>query len=170
LSTSDWSLTAAFPLIEKRLENQRGGYLIHDGAMVLPRVACLIEDLVGLLRGQALIPHVDGQPGQFAQLGCECLRSCRSRALVARHVQGIAYNNSGYGESSRKAGERAQILASLASPLEGEHRLGREPEFVRDRYADAFRSDVEGKKAGWSVLFRHKTPGFQLIAFACAEL
>ena len=47
----------------ERLQDQRGGYLIDHLAMLLPRVACFVEDLVCLARCQPLVPQVDGQAG-----------------------------------------------------------------------------------------------------------
>jgi len=57
--------------------------LIHNPAVLLAGVACLIKDLMGLARGQPLIPQVNGQPGQFAQFGGKGLGLGGLRAYIA---------------------------------------------------------------------------------------
>jgi hypothetical protein len=52
--------------IEEGLEDQGGGYLIDDAAVLLAGVAGFIEDLVGFAGGEALVPEVDGEAGELA--------------------------------------------------------------------------------------------------------
>ena len=61
-------------LVDKRLQNQRRRHLVHHFAVLLALVAGLVENLVGLMGGQALVPQVNGQAGQRAQFGGKCLR------------------------------------------------------------------------------------------------
>ena len=56
-------------LVEKRLQNERGGDLVDHAAVLLAGVAGFIQNLVGFAGGQTLVPQVDGQAGQFAELG-----------------------------------------------------------------------------------------------------
>lgn len=52
-------------LIKKRLEDECGRHLIDHAAMLLAGMACLVENLVGLVSGQPFIPEVNGETGQF---------------------------------------------------------------------------------------------------------
>lgn len=56
-------------LVEEGLENEGGGYLIDEAAVLLAGMAGFIEDLMGFSGGEALIPEVDGKAGEFAKLG-----------------------------------------------------------------------------------------------------
>jgi hypothetical protein len=62
-----------FPVIQKRLENQGGRNLVDNAAMVLAGVAGFVEDLVSLAGGEALIPEMNGEAGEFSQVGGEGL-------------------------------------------------------------------------------------------------
>lgn len=55
-------------LVEEGLEDEGGGDLVDDAAVILAAVAGFIEDLVGLLGGEALVPEVDGETGEVGQL------------------------------------------------------------------------------------------------------
>ena len=61
------------PSVEKRLQNESCGDLIYNAAVLPAGVAGFIQDLVGLTGCQTFIPQVDGQAGQFAELGGEGL-------------------------------------------------------------------------------------------------
>ena len=48
-------------LLHERLQNQRSRHLIHHPAMLLAGVAGFVKNLVGLARGQPLVPQVNRQ-------------------------------------------------------------------------------------------------------------
>ncbi len=50
--------------------------------MFLTGVAGFIEDLVGLARGETLVPEVDGKAGEFAEFGGEPLHFLGARAHI----------------------------------------------------------------------------------------
>lgn len=74
MRTGSEARTACLPAIEEGLQNQRGGNLIHDLAMLLAGVAGLIKNLVGLAGGEAFIPKMNGKAGQLAEFGGKGLR------------------------------------------------------------------------------------------------
>lgn len=116
--------------------------------MCLPLVPSFVEDLVGLVAGQALVPKVDGQAGQLTQLFGElsillCLRACFSGEMF-----GVAHNNARYSEPAAEPRQRAQIFTPAAAPFEREHRLRRQAQFVRDGHADSSIADIEAEIAG----------------------
>ena len=55
-----------FHAFEKRLQDQNRRHLIDHFAMSLSLVAGLVEDLVGFSRGEALVPQMNGQAGEFS--------------------------------------------------------------------------------------------------------
>ena len=63
-------------------------------------------------------------------------------------MKGVADHDSGDAEAVGEAGERAQVLTGIAAPLQGEHGLGSEPQFVRNSDADAAIADVKTEEAG----------------------
>lgn|GEM_PF-4362859 len=116
--------------------------------MVLAGVACFVEDLMGFVRGKALIPEVNGQAGQLAKLGGEGLSFDGLGAEFAGEMHGVADNNGHDSKAPGKTGDGAQILAWVAVALERENRLGGEAEFVRDSNANAAIANIEGEVAG----------------------
>ena len=72
----------------------------------------------------------------------------------------------GDAETAGKAGEGAQVFASVVAALEGEHGLGRETKLVGDGDPDALGADVEGEVARRKGSVGHKTLRFQLNVFA----
>jgi hypothetical protein len=131
------------------LENQGGGHLIHDFAVLLARVAGLVEDAVGLVGGEALVPEADRKAGEFRQIVSEGLRFGSAGALGAGEVERMADHDSGYAEPPRQARQGAQVIARIAFPLQGEDRLGGEAQFVGNGDADAPGADVEAEVARW---------------------
>src|SRR5690348_10111670 len=59
----------SLPVVEKILEDDAGGYLIDDGAMLRSGSASLIQNVVCFAGGEALVPQVDGQAGEFGETG-----------------------------------------------------------------------------------------------------
>jgi hypothetical protein len=86
------------------LQDQRGGYLVDYSAMLLAGVAGFVEDLVGFAGGQALVPEVDGQAGESAQLGGKGLSFNGLGAGFAGQVHGVAHYDADDGEAAAEAG------------------------------------------------------------------
>ena len=129
---------------------KRGGDLVDDAAMGLAGVARFVEYLVGFVRSQALVPEVDGQLCQFAQVGGECLNLHGLGCCLAIGAQGISDDNSGNLVAPAEAGEGAEVFARIAAALEGQHGLGGQAQFIGDSHADALRAYVEGEKPRWA--------------------
>ena len=133
--------------VEEGLENQSGGNLIDDAAVLLAGVAGLIEDAVRLVGGQALVPEVDGQAGELAEFGGEVLGLLRLGAGLAGEMDWIADHQSHDGVAACQAGEGAQVFTAVAAAFQGEDRLGGKAELVADGHADAAIADVEAEVA-----------------------
>jgi hypothetical protein len=131
--------------------------------VILAGVPRFIEHLVRLVAGEALIPKVNGQTGQFAKLGRKNLGFGGLRAQLPGKVKRIAHHDSGHGEAPRQPRQRAEILARIAIPLQGENRLHRDAEFVADGNANAPIADVEGQIAGMGS-------GFQVAFLGVAQV
>jgi hypothetical protein len=129
------------------LQNQGGGYLIHNFAVLLARVSGFIEDLVGFAGGEALVPHMDGPAGQGTQFGSKGLGLQRSGTYVSREMERVTNHNSRHVEAPAEAGQRAKVLAGIVAALQGQDRLRRQAKFVGDGHADTFRSNVETEVA-----------------------
>jgi hypothetical protein len=63
-------------------------------------------------------------------------------------MHGISDDDAHDGKAARETGQRTEIVTAIVLPLQGEHRLRRQAQFVRDSYADAAVADVEGEIAG----------------------
>jgi hypothetical protein len=50
-------------LFHERLQDESGGHLVYDSAVLLAGVSGLVQNLMGFARGQPLIPEMDGQTG-----------------------------------------------------------------------------------------------------------
>lgn len=113
-----------FGFVEKRLKDEGSSDLIDDSGVMLAGVSGLVKDLVGLVRRQPLIPQVNGQAGELAQLVGEGLGFCSLRACLTGKASGIADDDGRNLEFSGQAADGAQIFAAAAPALEGKHRLG----------------------------------------------
>jgi hypothetical protein len=147
--------------VEEGLEDEDGGDLVDDAAVLLAGVAGLIEDLVGFAGGEALVPEVDGKAGERAEFGGKCLIYGGLWTDVTGEVEGVSDDDADDGKAAGETGEGAEVVAGDAAAgalaLEGEDGLGGEAEFVRDGNADAAVADIEAEKTrGWD--------GFQGIA------
>ena len=151
-------LRSSLSVLKERLQDQYCGHLIDYAAMLLARMASFVEDLMRFFGCEALVPQVDRQTGQFAEFGGERLRFCGPRALFAREVQRITDDDTGNAVTPREARQGAQVIPWIAFTLEGQHGLRGEAQLVGDGHADAFRSDVEGEIAQWSIGIRHSSP------------
>jgi hypothetical protein len=159
LSLVPWLSRVAF--VQKRLQDQRGRHLIYNSAVFLAGMAGFIQNFVGFATGEPLIPHMDGQAGQLAQLGGEGLGSGSLRAQLAGQVQRIPNDDAGHGIPPSQPCQRAQVVpgcaAAAALPLQRQHWLGRQAQFVGHGHPDAAVAHVEREKAGMRV-------GFQILA------
>jgi hypothetical protein len=99
-----------FPLVKEGLENEGGGYLIDYTAVLLAGVARLIENLMGLAGGQALVPQVDGEAGELAEFCGKCLGSSGLRAGFAGQVHRITHYDAGHGKPSSQPREGAEVV------------------------------------------------------------
>lgn len=164
-------LCVSLAAVEKALEDESGGYLIDDGTMLPAGVAGFVENLVRFAGREALVPQVDGQAGQFGEAGGKRLGLGRLKTGVTCQMKRIADHNCGDIEATGKPGQRAQILARIAAPLQGEHGLGGEPQFVGDGDADAAVADIETEKTGLGGGFQGFTPISAYIPWgtACAS-
>jgi hypothetical protein len=118
-------------------------------------VACLVEDLVGFMRGEAFVPEVDGELCEFAQLGGEGLDLCSLRVGRAIEAERIADDDPGNVIAAAEASEGAEVFAEIAAALQGQHRLRCEAKLVGDGHANAPGANVEREIARWAGLVGH---------------
>ena len=60
--------------VEEGLEDEDGGYLVDDALVILASVSSFVEELMSFPGGETLVPQVNGQAGEVAQLGGKLLR------------------------------------------------------------------------------------------------
>jgi hypothetical protein len=127
--------------------------------MSLACVAGLVENLVSFAGGEALVPQVDGQPGERAKLGGEGLRFGGLGTDVAGEMDWIANNDAYDAKAAAEASYRAQVFSGntgrRATPLQRQDWLCGKPQLVRHCNPDAAVADVESEIAKGS---------FQLLA------
>jgi hypothetical protein len=140
-----WLVAGSRLCIHERLQDERGGYLVHYAAMLLAGVASFVENLVGLAGGQPLVPQMDGQAGQRAQFGGKGLGfgGLGTDATVQMHR--IAHYDANDAKATAEARQRAQVFALIVLPLQRQNRLRRQAQLVRDSHADAAIADVEAE-------------------------
>jgi len=156
-------------LLHERLQDERGGHLVNDSAVFLAGVAGFVQNLMGLARGQPLIPQVDGQTGQRAQFGGKGLSFGGLWTHLAGKMHGIAHHDARDAKPPRQPRQRAQVLAAVVAPFQRQHRLGGKSQFVRHGHADAAIANIETEIAGMRCRFQLFTPGFQLNARRTTE-
>src|ERR1700748_3674889 len=78
-------------MIEDCLNDQGCGYPVDDAAMSLTCVAGFVEDLVGFMGGEALVPEVDRQLRHGRQLRRKGLDLCGLGSKLAIPANWIAY-------------------------------------------------------------------------------
>jgi hypothetical protein len=152
-------------LFHKRLQDERGGHLIDNAAMLLAGVTGFVENLMSLAAGQSLVPQVNGQTGQLAQGGGKSLCADGLRAHVARKMHGVADDDADDAKPAAKPRQRAQIVtgdaAVAAPPLQRQNRLRRQPQLVRHSHADAAIANIEAQIARLSCDFQLFAPSFR---------
>ena len=135
-----------FGFVEKRLQNEGGGDLIDDLTVLLAGVAGLVKDLVGFVRGQPLVPQVDRQAGELAQLFRKGLRFCGLRTCFTGEADGIADDDGRNCEFASQTAEGAKVFAAAALAFKGKDRLGSQSELVGDGDADSAIADIESQE------------------------
>ena len=135
--------SSLFPAFQKRLQNQHRRHLVNHFPVFLPFMAGLIEDLVGLVCRQPLIPKVHGKPGELAEFRGKCLDLERPRAGFAGKAQRVAHHDADHSIASSQAGQGAKIVAGAALSFEGENRLRGQAEFVGHGHPNALRAHIE---------------------------
>jgi hypothetical protein len=93
-------------------------------------VACLVQDLVGRFSGEALIPHVDGQTAELAELRSKGLGTRRARAFFSGNMQRIADNDACDGEAAGKTRQGSKVFTRIVAAFEREHGLRSEAQLV----------------------------------------
>jgi len=136
-------------VVEKRLQNQGCGNLVDDAPMLLAFVAGLVENLVGLVGGEPLVPKVDWQTGERTEFGREGLRLLRLGAGRTIELERVADDNRRHSVFARQPRHRTEIVARAALALEGQDWLCGQAKLVRDGNADAPVADVESEVARW---------------------
>jgi hypothetical protein len=96
------------------LQNQGCCDLVDDFVMLLARMSCFIQNLVSLMRGEALIEKVNRQLAQFCQLCGELLRPPGLWARISREVQGVPHNDARDAKAAREPNKGAQIVSRYA--------------------------------------------------------
>jgi hypothetical protein len=72
----------------------------------------------------------------------------------------VANHDAHYAKATAEARQRAEIVAAIVPPLQRQHRLRRQAQLVRDRYADAAVADIEAEIAGMKGGFQLLAPGY----------
>jgi hypothetical protein len=137
------------------LEDQGCGDLVNDATVRLPVAARFVQHLVRFVRRQALIPQMNGKLCELAQLRCECLDLCGLRTDFSGKFQWIANDDPRHRETAAKTSQRFEIFPRTATALQGEDWLRCQPKFVRNRNANALRTDIKGEKARRLNRIRH---------------
>lgn len=121
-------------LVQKRLQNQRRGDLIHHLLVRLAGVAGLVEQGMSLLRGKPLIPQVDRQVGERLKFGGEGFDLLRPWTHASGHVERQSDYDAGDSVAAAEPGNGAKRLAwagaRVAMQVEGQNRLGGESKLV----------------------------------------
>ena len=131
---------------EKAFENEDGGDLIDDGAMLLTGFAHGVQLTVGLAGGEALIGEVDGEAEGGAELFGEGLGLEGLRTYFSGHVEGIADDELRDVVFAQEAANGLEIRVGGAA-MEGKEGLDGEAERIGDGETDAFAADIEGEEA-----------------------
>jgi hypothetical protein len=108
--------------------------LIDNFKVRLPRMASLIQNLVGFMRSQALVPRMNRQLAQFPELSGEFLGPDGLRTGFSGEAQGISYDDAHDCKPAREPSEGAQIVSRYgrrwAAALERHDRLRAKAQFI----------------------------------------
>ena len=133
--------------VKETLQNQYGSHLIHHLTMAGKRPSGGLQVAMGFGRCEAFVPEVNRHGKGRAQRVGKGLGFDGLGAHVSGHVQRMAEDDSGAAESAQEAAERFQVLFLVFSH-QSHYRLRGEPEFVRNRDADAPAAEIEAHEAG----------------------
>jgi hypothetical protein len=133
---------------EETLQDYGCGDLVHDATVVLPLVAGLVEQLVGLVCGEPFIPKINGHAGELTEFCGKGLGFGALRTRLTGKMQRVADHDAGDGVAACEARKGAEVLAGVASALERHYGLGGQSQRVRHSNANAPVTDVEGEVAG----------------------
>lgn len=145
--------------VKEGLQDEGGSHLIDHAAMLLPGMAGLIENPMCFASGKPLVPQVDGQAGERAEVCGQGVRFGGAWAQVAGEMQGIADYDGCHAEAPRQTRQRTQVVPWVAFSLQCEDGLCRQAEFVRHGDADALCTNVEGEIAGLLDGVQRSAPG-----------
>jgi len=132
--------------VHKGLQDEDGGHAIYRGGAFFDREFGFAEEAVGLDRGEALVPEMDGE----LELGAE---------VVGKFFDPDGLSRIGSGEAEGKADDDfgdivipdhlCELLevSTLVAALEGVNALGGDAEQVGDGHADAAVADIESEEA-----------------------
>ena len=129
------------------MQDERRRDLIDDGPMPLTFASGRVEELVGLVGGQALVAEMDGQTGELAKRAGKGAGFGGLRAFVAGKVQREANHQPGNAEAAGQTGQGAKIVAAVETALQRENGLGGEAKLVGHGDADAAIAHIEAEKA-----------------------
>jgi len=113
--------------------------------MALPFPPRFVQNPVRFVRGQALIPQVNGKPAERAQLGGECFGFDRSRTGLAGKVQRPPHHDARHAEASRQPRQRPQIIPRVALSFQREDGLHRQPQLIGYGDANALCAHIEAE-------------------------
>ena len=128
------------------MQDEDGGHLIDDLAMLAAGAAGGVEVAMGFGGGEPLVPQGDGELKLLAQDFGEGVHLGSLGAQISRHVERVADDDVGAVVFAHDAGERLQVLSAVGAD-QGEHRLGQSQQ-IGDGHADAAVAYVEAEDAG----------------------
>jgi hypothetical protein len=131
------------------LQNQRGGDLVYNTAVLLASVAGFVEYLVCFAGGETLIAKMDRQTAQLPQSCGKGLRLCRLQAYVAGQMYWVANYDADHVKSPRQPYEGTQVFTLAPSALECQYRLSGQPQPVRHSDPDTAIADIQSEVARW---------------------
>jgi len=139
----------AFPTLLPSLQNKHGGHTVHGLASLLNGKIGFAEQSVGLGRGEALVPKMDGQFEMLAEIVGKYLNFLGLDALGTGHAERQADDDLFdivFTDDPVKAGE----VVLLVLPMERVQALRSNAERVGHGDADTPGPDVESEDAlGW---------------------
>src|SRR5208337_5667113 len=155
-----WLVAGSCFCVQKRLQDERGGYLVDYAAMLLAGVARFVEDLMRFAGSQPLVPQVNGEASQHAQFGGKGLGFDGLGAGAAGQMHWVAYHDAHDAKAAAESRQRAQVVAAVALALQRQNRLRGQAQLVRDSHADAAVADVEAEIARIRGGLQRLAPGF----------
>jgi hypothetical protein len=100
--------------------------------------ACGVEDFVSLAAGEAFVPEVKGESGEFGELEGEGSGSGCLGAEFSGEMDGVAYDEASAVVTSAEASERAEVVFGIAFSGDSENGLGSKSKGVGYGDPDSF--------------------------------